>query len=487
MADRYWVGGTGTWDDTSTANWSTTSGGASGASAPTTSDNVFFDASSGTGVVTVAVLATCAACSLSKVDINLQLSGSPTFAGVFSFFTGTITLGSNTLTCLSFSSGGTATRSIAFGTGAITVTGSGASLFTISSATGLTITGTPVVNVSNNSSTASTIQTPALPEATSISFNVNTGTYTLSTASGTSAANLNFTGFAGTYAPGTGTIFGNLTLSSGMTASSASTLTFASTSGVKTITSNGSTLDCPVTLNGVGGTWRLQDAMTLGSTRALTLTNGSFDLNGMTLTTGTFSSSNSNVRTLSMANSSVIVLASGTAWQMSTSSNATVNASGSAISMNSAVSKTFNVGSAAGGGRTFGTLNQGGAGTLIINGSNTFADITNTVSPASIRLTSGTTQTVSAFSASGTSGNLVTLNSSTAGAQATLSDSSGTNTVSFVSIKDINATGGAAWEAFVTNGNIDAGNNTGWDFLVQLGRYMYNVRKSKRILQQGVI
>jgi len=79
------------------------------------------------------------------------------------------------------------------------------------------------------------------------------------------------------------------------------------------------------------------------------------------------------------------------------------------------------------------------------------------------------------------------LNSSSAGSQATLSDSSGTNSVSFVSIKDINATGGATWNAFVTNGNVDDGNNTGWDFLVQLGRYMYNVRKSKRILQQGEI
>lgn len=43
MADRYWVGGTGTWNDTSTTVWSTTSGGSSGASVPTSADNVFFD------------------------------------------------------------------------------------------------------------------------------------------------------------------------------------------------------------------------------------------------------------------------------------------------------------------------------------------------------------------------------------------------------------------------------------------------------------
>lgn len=43
MASRFWVGGTGTWDATTT-HWSATSGGSSGASAPGSSDSVFFDA-----------------------------------------------------------------------------------------------------------------------------------------------------------------------------------------------------------------------------------------------------------------------------------------------------------------------------------------------------------------------------------------------------------------------------------------------------------
>lgn len=130
---------------------------------------------------------------------------------------------------------------------------------------------------------------------------------------------------------------------------------------------------------------------------------------------------------------------------------------------------------------------SGGAGALTIQQSNTFANITNTVQPATITLTAGTTQTVSAFGVSGTAGNLITLNSSSAGSQATLSDSSGVNSVSYTSIKDINATGGATWNAFVTSGNVDDGNNTGWDFFAQTGRYMYNVRKAKRILQQGEV
>ncbi len=45
MADRYWVGGAGIWS--STTKWSATSGGASGASVPTSADAAIFDANSG--------------------------------------------------------------------------------------------------------------------------------------------------------------------------------------------------------------------------------------------------------------------------------------------------------------------------------------------------------------------------------------------------------------------------------------------------------
>jgi hypothetical protein len=53
MADRYWVlTSGGTWNETAGAKWSETSGGAVGASVPTSSDNVFFDANSGSGTIT---------------------------------------------------------------------------------------------------------------------------------------------------------------------------------------------------------------------------------------------------------------------------------------------------------------------------------------------------------------------------------------------------------------------------------------------------
>lgn len=75
---RYWVGGTGSWDATTTTHWSLTSGGSGGALAPdSTTQGVFFNGSSGGGTVTLTA-------NLSLIDV--------TFTG----FTGTFA-GSNTL------------------------------------------------------------------------------------------------------------------------------------------------------------------------------------------------------------------------------------------------------------------------------------------------------------------------------------------------------------------------------------------------------
>jgi hypothetical protein len=53
MADRYWVGGTASWDTTAGTKWATTSGGAGGAAVPTNADDVYIDANSGAVTVTL--------------------------------------------------------------------------------------------------------------------------------------------------------------------------------------------------------------------------------------------------------------------------------------------------------------------------------------------------------------------------------------------------------------------------------------------------
>jgi hypothetical protein len=60
MADRYWVGGSGSWS--STAKWSTSSGGSGGASVPTAADSVFFTASSDSGAAITVTLTGASTC-----------------------------------------------------------------------------------------------------------------------------------------------------------------------------------------------------------------------------------------------------------------------------------------------------------------------------------------------------------------------------------------------------------------------------------------
>jgi len=378
---------------------------------------------------------------------------------------GTLNLQSFTLSAGLFSSSNSNTRTIAFGTGQISCTGTG-TVWTTSTVTGLTTTGTQVVNVTSVGSTAITVTPGGLSEANSISFNFTGGTYALTflASSSHSARNVDFTGYAGTWAGPAfaSVIYGNLKLSTGMTLTpGANDFYFGATSGTKTITSNTKTLPYPVVFTGVGGTWQLLDAMTLGSSNAAALTNGTLDLNGFTLTASNIVI-NAGTKNITF-NGGTLLLTSGGSfifWNANPTGFTTTAGTGvGTISMTAATAKTF-----VGGGSTFNcTLNQGGAGDLTITGSNTFSNITNTVQPASVLFTAATTSTFTSFSLSGTAGNLITIGSVTA-ASHTLSKASGTVSVSFCSISRSNGTGGATWEALTSNGNVDGGNNTGWSF-----------------------
>ena len=81
MASRYWVLGSGTWDTTTTTNWSATSGGLGGASAPTSVDDVIFDANSNVGTTAFTVtLGTVGNClSFSTGGAGGALDGVMTF------------------------------------------------------------------------------------------------------------------------------------------------------------------------------------------------------------------------------------------------------------------------------------------------------------------------------------------------------------------------------------------------------------------------
>ena len=78
MADRYWVGGAGTWNLSSTTNWSATSGGAGGASVPTAADSVFFDQAA-TYTVTCTDNLVCLNFTVSAGTVTFATGLAPTF------------------------------------------------------------------------------------------------------------------------------------------------------------------------------------------------------------------------------------------------------------------------------------------------------------------------------------------------------------------------------------------------------------------------
>lgn len=87
MANRYRVGGTGNWNDT--AKWSTTSGGAGGASVPGTADAAFFDANSGGGTCTINTAATPLSITTTGFTGTITQAATMTMTGALTHNNGT--------------------------------------------------------------------------------------------------------------------------------------------------------------------------------------------------------------------------------------------------------------------------------------------------------------------------------------------------------------------------------------------------------------
>jgi len=257
-------------------------------------------------------------------------------------------------------------------------------------------------------------------------------------------------------------VFGNWINGSGITLAGTGLLFFYGQT-TQQITSSAKTFTQPITINSVGGTFQLQDALTTGTGVTTTLTNGTLDLNGQTLTVGTAFTTATGTKNLTFNGGTLVCpTAATTAFNNAAPTNFTTTAGTGTgtISMTAATAKTF-----VGGGSTFNcTLNQGGAGALTITGSNTFSNITNTYKSSgatSILFTAATTSTFSDWNASGETTRLLTIGSVTA-ASHTLSKASGTVSADFLSISRSTATGGASWYAGANSTN--GGNNSGWVF-----------------------
>ncbi len=125
-----------TWDNSSTAMWSTTTGGTTGASVPTTTDDVIFDAATCVGGVTCT---TTINTNITVISITMSVCTASTSGCIldFSANNNNVTLSSSTS---AFVNSGTGTRTINMGNGIWTLSGTGSAvnLWNMNTTTNLT-------------------------------------------------------------------------------------------------------------------------------------------------------------------------------------------------------------------------------------------------------------------------------------------------------------------------------------------------------------
>jgi len=330
MAAYFWVGGTGTWSGTGNTQFALTSGGVATLLNPTSADTVTFDANSGTAAtVTCTATAVSLSTTINKSDITLLLSGSPTLCattGTCLLNAGTLNLNNFVLTIGKFDSSNANVRTITTGTGSFTLTGNNATIWATGNATNLTYTsGVPTVNATYSGSVG-TRGFSIAGTTDRLNLNITAGTDTITNVTTFIVNNYNFTGFSGTLTNISSIIYGNLTLSSTMTVSAgANTFQFRGSSGTNTITSAGKTMDFPLIFNTAGVVFQLQDALTSGATRTCTLTAGTLDLNGYTLSIGIFSGTGTTARTLAFGSGSMTITGvNATIFDTTTVTNMTI-------------------------------------------------------------------------------------------------------------------------------------------------------------------
>lgn len=266
------------------------------------------------------------------------------------------------------------------------------------------------------------------------------GTVTVDTAA--TCANIDFTvgtGFTGTFAgSSTLAISGNMTLNGAMTRTYTGAITFNSTAS-QTIKSNGIALSSTVNFSGAGGTWQLSDNFSVG-TNGITLTNGTFNTNGKTVTASSLIyGNNANTKVLTLGTSAINLSQGNSACFTIQGSNNTFNSNTSTITCSGA---STNI---AGAGSTFYNASFTGGGSMSISGANTFNNltVTGTASKTGTIFISGN-QTVN--------GTLNVTGNSTINRVLVFSDTSGTSrtiTAAAVSLSnadflDITGAGGAA-------------------------------------------
>ena len=427
MAARYWVGGTGTWNSTSTTNWSATSGGPGGASAPTYADNVIFDSLSNATAYTV--------------TLGHGFQGTGTISGsvltITAVTSGALAVGSTIISAVApdvsaYISGGTYITSFGTGSGGV---------------------GTYNVNIPQTVTTGTIYSGPSCLDVT---------------VSGPLVGAVTLAGSDIYWS-----IYGSMALTggtSGITWTATCRYIFCATATGKTINTNGVTISGATTsfvsFDGIGGGWTLASAFSAGinSTSAFRILKGTFDTGNfnVTVASGTLYSAVTTTRTINLG-SSTLSFNNGSFFVRLVSTGLTFNAGTSTLT-SSAASPTFT-----GGGLTYYNVNYSStaAGTKTITGANTFNNLT-----FATRASTSALDTV-VFSANQTVNGILTLGnpatytfrrflkSDVTGTQRTITAAS-VAALTAMDFQDIVIAGAAAPISGTSIGN--AGNNSGITF-----------------------
>jgi hypothetical protein len=284
----------------------------------------------------------------------------------------------------------------------------------------------------------------ATPSSTfQIDWGWNIGT--LNCTSRTNAITLNFSSYVSFY--------GSFILGSGVTISGSNAQVFSPRSTVD-FTSAGKAISFSVTVDAPSGTVRLGDAFSSEGT--VLLTRGTLNANNYNFAALALSSSNSNTRTITMG-SGLWTLSGTSPWTTATT-GLTFNKDTANIllSSTSTASRFFN-----GGGLAFNKLTIGGAtgtSTTSISGANSFTELASTKTVAHTISFSANQGTIGTWTIAGTSGNVVTVNSGAAGTRRTFTLTNITDSINYLSVKDIGELNGNKF--YVGANSTDGGNNS---------------------------
>ena len=256
--------------------------------------------------------------------------------------------------------------------------------------------------------------------------------------------------------------FGSIKVVSGMTLTASTAAYTYEGRGASTITSGGKAWGKPFIIDCVVGSLTMQDAFSI-TAQQLTLTSGTFDSNGYTLTASFFVTTGSATRTLSLGASLWLLDGGiGNPWSVSSATGLTLNAGTSTIQLTGTLTAAR---SFVGAGLTYYNLENATAGAFALQftGSNTFNNIHVEASGAARTLlfTAGTTTTVASFTRdAGT--NVITIGSITAASHTLTKTGGGYNSLDYLSISRSTATPGSTW--YAGSHSTDGGNNSGWIF-----------------------